>query len=174
MDVWQLDEKEYRGREYRTSYASNGFYEIKERKNGFDFVYRAFPQTRTFELHDTILSDWLEEPVLYGAFEENHLIGFAEGFLEKWNNRFRISNICVLEESSRRRGAGRILMERMLQTARRSGARMAVLETQSCNERAIAFYRRMGFAVIGFDLYAYSNEDPKRQEVRIEMGRCLL
>lgn len=38
-----------------------------------------------------------------------------------------------------------------------SGARMIVLETQSCNEAAIAFYRKNGFSVIGFDLYAYSN-----------------
>ena len=50
---------------------------------------------------------------------------------------------------------------------------MIVLETQSCNERAIAFYRRNGFEVIDFDLYAYSNADPERREVRIEMGKKL-
>lgn len=54
-----------------------------------------------------------------------------------------------------------------------SGARMIVLETQSCNEAAIAFYRKKGFSVIGFDLYAYSNTDPERHEVRIEMGKKL-
>ena len=47
---------------------------------------------------------------------------------------------------------------------------MAVLETQTCNERAIAFYRKMGFEIIGFDLYAYTNQDPERHEVRLEMG----
>ena len=52
-----------------------------------------------------------------------------------------------------------------------AGARMLDLETQSCNEAAIAFYRKNGFSVIGFDLYAYSNADPERREVRIEMGR---
>ena len=51
--------------------------------------------------------------------------------------------------------------------------RMIVLETQSCNEAAIAFYRKNGFSVIGFDLYAYSNTDPERHEVRIEMGKKL-
>ena len=54
-----------------------------------------------------------------------------------------------------------------------SGARMIVLETQSCNEAAIAFYRKNGFSVIGFDLYAYSNTDPERHEIRIEMGKKL-
>lgn len=52
-------------------------------------------------------------------------------------------------------------------------ARMIVLETQSCNEAAIAFYRRNGFSIIGFDLYTYSNTDPERHEVRIEMGKKL-
>ena len=48
---------------------------------------------------------------------------------------------------------------------------MIVLETQSCNEAAIAFYRRNGYQIIGFELYAYSNADPERREVRIEMGK---
>ena len=51
--------------------------------------------------------------------------------------------------------------------------RMVVLETQTCNENAIAFYRRYGFEIIGFDLYSYSNTDPEKNEVRVEMGRKL-
>lgn len=47
---------------------------------------------------------------------------------------------------------------------------MAVLETQSCNENAIAFYNKNGFNIIGFDLYAYTNENLDKHEVRIEMG----
>ena len=50
---------------------------------------------------------------------------------------------------------------------------MLVPETQSRNEAAIAFYRKNGFSLIGFDLYAYSNSDPERHEVRFEMGKKL-
>lgn len=64
-------------------------------------------------------------------------------------------------------------MDTIAKAADASGARMLVLETQSCNERAIAFYRKNGFSVIGFDLYAYSNRDPERHEVRVEMGKRL-
>lgn len=64
-------------------------------------------------------------------------------------------------------------MSTILREAKESGARMVVLETQTCNENAIAFYRKMGFELIGFDLYAYSNSDPKRHEIRIEMGKKL-
>jgi ribosomal protein S18 acetylase RimI-like enzyme len=50
---------------------------------------------------------------------------------------------------------------------------MVILETQTCNENAIAFYKKNGFEIIGFDLYAYSNDDPEKHEIRIEMGRKL-
>lgn len=35
------------------------------------------------------------------------------------------------------------------------------------------FTKRNGFSIIGFDLYSYSNDDPERHEVRIEMGKKL-
>lgn len=79
----------------------------------------------------------------------------------------------MFDDSARRRGIGTALMRAILTEAARTDARMAVLETQSCNEHAIAFYRKNGFAIIGFDLYAYSNTDPERHEVRVEMGKKL-
>lgn len=65
-------------------------------------------------------------------------------------------------------GVGTKLLDAIQVAAASSGARMIVLETQSCNENAIALYRK-----IGFDLYAYSNDDPERHEVRFEMGKKL-
>lgn len=79
----------------------------------------------------------------------------------------------MFDKAARGQGIGSMLMARIKEAARASGARMLVLETQSCNEAAIAFYRKNGFSVIGFDLYAYSNADPERCEVRIEMGKKL-
>ena len=93
--------------------------------------------------------------------------------MEGWNNRFRISNICVLDFSERSRGVGTALMKTIERAAEDAGARMLILETQSCNENAIAFYKKNGFEIVGFDLYAYSNDDPERHEVRIEMGKKL-
>ena len=40
--------------------------------------------------------------------------------------------------------------------SKESGARMVVLETQTCNENAIAFYHKNAFQMIGFDLFAYT------------------
>ena len=39
---------------------------------------------------------------------------------------------------------------------------------------AIVFYQKNGFEIIGFDLYSYSNTDPEKHEIRIEMGRKLV
>jgi ribosomal protein S18 acetylase RimI-like enzyme len=61
-------------------------------------------------------------------------------------------------------------MKHAIEIARQKGARMLVLETQSCNASAIKFYVKQGFDLIGFDMAAYSNEDVKRREVRLELG----
>ena len=65
---------------------------------------------------------------------------------------------------------GTLLRNAISDAAKASGARMSVLETQSCNENAIAVYRKNGFEIIGFDLYSYQNTEPERHEIRIEMG----
>lgn len=122
---------------------------------------------------DCYFSEWLEEPVAYGVFENGKLLGHVEGTLETWNNRYRISNIGIFDESARHCGTGTKLMNRILGVAKEKGARMAVVETQSCNEKAISFYRKNGFDIIGFDLYAYTNTDKERHEIRIEMGKMI-
>ena len=109
----------------------------------------------------------------YGAFEDGELIGIVEGTPEAWNNCYRISNICIFDNTRRHCGIGAKLMDTIFDEAKKSGARMVVLETQTCNENAIAFYQKNGFEIIGFDLYSYSNSDPERHEIRIEMGKQL-
>lgn len=79
----------------------------------------------------------------------------------------------MFENARRGSSVGTVLLDAIQEAAAASGTRMIVLETQSCNENAIAFYRKNGFEMIGFDLYAYSNDDPERHEVRFEMGKKL-
>ena len=73
----------------------------------------------------------------------------------------------------RNTGLGTRLLDTILQDAVQSGARMTVLETQSYNSKAIAFYKKNGFEIIGFDRFVYSNKDPEEHNMRIEMGRIL-
>ena len=173
MEINPLDKARYAGRGFTVRYRTGGYYDICPCESGFRIGYKRFdaPVERSFD--DVFFGEWLEDPVAFGAFVGEVLVGYAEGSRESWNNRFRLSNICVFDDAVRGGGVGSKLLAAIEGAARAAGARMLVLETQSCNENAIAFYRKNGFQMIGFDLYAYSNDDPARREVRIEMGKKL-
>ncbi len=170
MEIIKLDPEKYAGRKFTVHYKTNGYYDIRPDTSGFRIEYRPFGKTVEKSFDDVYFNEWLEAPEGYGAFENGRMIGYVEGTPETWNNRYRISNIFIADETNRRRGLGTRLMDTILPGALKSGARMIVIETQSCNVNAIAFYRKNGFEIIGFDLYSYSNTDPDRHEVRIEMG----
>ncbi len=173
MEMKPLNKSDYAGKKFTARYTTTGYYDICAVEDGFRMNYVSFdtPVEKSFD--DVFFGEWLENPIAFGAFEDGQIIGFVEGSLETWNNRFRISNICVFDHAKRSGGIGTLLMGEMIKAARDRKARMVVLETQSCNENAIAFYKKNGFAVIGFDLYAYSNTDPERHEIRVEMGKKL-
>ena len=173
MEIKQLSREEYFGREFTARYKTNGYYDISATENGFGIKYTPFDETVERSFDDTFFGEWLEDPTAFGAFDNGELVAFVEGSTEGWNNRYRISNICVFDNSYRGEGLGTLLMKEIEKTAKSSGARMIVLETQTCNENAIAFYKKNGYSLIGFDLYSYSNTDPERHEIRIEMGKKL-
>ncbi len=174
MEIRKLDPAVYAGRKFTARYRTNGYYAILPCESGFQMRYTAFeaPVEKSFD--DKFFGEWLDHPVAYGVFEGDRLVGYVEGAIEGWNNRYRISNICIFDFENRSRGIGSVLIKTILREAESAKARMAVLETQTCNENAIAFYRRNGFEIIGFDLYSYSNDDPEKCEVRIEMGKKLI
>lgn len=173
IEIIELDKESYIGQKFTLRYMTNGYYDIESTETGFNISYKTFDETKEMSLDDVFFNEWLDEPIAFGAFENGQLLGYVEGTLEKWNNRYRISNICVFDNSKRNAGIGTLLMKSILSEAVKSGARMVVLETQTCNENAISFYKKHGFSIIGFDLFAYSNTDPERHEVRVEMGKVL-
>lgn len=134
---------------------------------GVLFQYEAFPEQKVFHFDDVLMSDWLKNPIVYGAFDQDQLIGFVE-LNKEWNQRLRISNIFVNEER-RHLGVGTVLIRQAKAYAASQHMRGIVLETQSYNVPAIRFYQTHGFVFLGCDLAAFSNEDVKRQEIRLEM-----
>lgn len=174
MIIKRLNKNDYAGKEFKVCYQTNGYYDIVPDKLGFKIQYVPFETCVSRSFTDEFFGEWLDNPTAYGAFEDEKLIGFVEGAIEQWNNRFRISNICIFEQTTRNSGIGTALMQTILVEAIKTNARMVVLETQSCNENAIRFYKKMGFDIIGFDLYSYSNKDPQKHEIRIEMGMKLV
>jgi ribosomal protein S18 acetylase RimI-like enzyme len=63
-----------------------------------------------------------------------------------------------------------MLMDMCITRSRELGARRIILETQTSNLKAIAFYRAMGFELVGLDASNYHNDDIARNEVRLEMA----
>lgn len=173
MEIKRLDKEVYRCKKFTASYKTNGYYDIIASEKEFKLNYVTFDKPIDKSFDDEFFGEWLEDPIAYGAFEKEKLVGYVEGSIESWNNRFRISNICIFAESNRNSGIGTKLIHTIEEVATSLKVRMIVLETQTCNEKAIAFYRKNGYCIIGFDLYSYSNEDVDNHEVRIEMGKKL-
>lgn len=173
LKIVPLDYDSFSGQKYHATIRSNKYLSIEPQNGAFTMEWMKSEEEIVMPLEDEMLSEWLENPVAYGAYEDEKLVGFVEGFLEEWNNRFRITNICVFEEKARKSGIGTRLLQAIMNDAVTSGARMVVLETQSFNYKAISFYKKNGFEIIGFDRFAYSNKGPEERNMLIYMGKRL-
>ena len=170
IEVKKLNVQEYRGTELIFEYVTTGYYDLTVNGLSYTFEYKKFDKPVQKRFTDQIASDWLDAPILYGAYMGERQVGLLELNEETWNKRLRITNILV-EQEYRSRGIGRILLEKAIEVAGEMQDRMVILETQSCNEAAIACYRKAGFQLIGFDTCCYSNDDLKKHEMRLEFGR---
>jgi ribosomal protein S18 acetylase RimI-like enzyme len=105
-----------------------------------------------------------------GAYDGDHLVGYALSEPRRWNRTLWVWEFHV-DEAYRRKGIGRQLMEAITENARQSGFRCVGLETQSTNVPAISFYRAVGFEIEAIDLSLYTNTDTVDGEVAIFMKR---
>lgn len=172
IQIKQLEREKWEGHELEFSYSTDGYYSFDVSDWDFKLKFNPYGKTLNKKFTDRLFENWAKGALAFGAFSEGELAGIVEFFSEKWNNRLRITNLLVFE-SFRGKGLGTALMNKALETGIRIGARMAVLETQTCNPRAVEFYLKTGFIPIGFDLFSYSNEDTEKTEVRLEMGKIL-
>ncbi len=156
-------------------------YRVESRRTEEGFFVRLCPEklpaprVRTPEAYgfpDRLYAPHFPSARAYGAFCEDALAGVVEICPEEWSNRMRVTELWVAREF-RRRGIGSALLQFAKEEARREKRRALLLETQSCNVGAIAFYLKEGLSLFGFDACCYSNEDIPRGEVRLELGMYL-
>ena len=163
-----LDRDVYKGYSLNFTYETDRYYDVIAAESGISLEEKRFLQPVQKQFTDHLFSDWLEDPVAMGAFDDDLFVGVIEGSLETWHNVFRISNILVLGPY-RSKHIGKSLMEKMLKFAHGiDQCRGVILETQSCNYPAITFYKKQGFLLNRIDLREYSNEDIQRKEVRLD------
>lgn len=163
-----LKRSEYQNFPLDFKYVTDRYYHVNATEMGMNLELHWFPEPVEKRFSDELFSSWLEDPVALGAFDGSTLVGVIEGSIETWHHVFRISNLLVMEPY-RGSGIGSRLMQRMISYARTiPDCRGMILETQSCNYSAIAFYRKHGFLLDRIDLREYSNKDIQRCEVRFD------
>ena len=160
-------------RELKSKYFTSGYYDLSVCHSfeswTIDLALKPLENKLEKNYQGRLFEDHVEEPRVFAAMLGDRQIGWIELGYEKWNNRMRVWEFLV-EEESRRKHIGLALMNHAVQISKEKGARMLVLETQTCNVPAINFYLKFGFELIGFDTSAYSNQDIEKKEIRLELG----
>lgn len=139
-------------------------------KKKFDTPVTHTPEE--YDFPDSLYQDHWEKAEAYGMYTEENgerkMLACIEVCPEEWSNRLMVTELWV-DDSLHRQGVGTALMNKAKEIAKAQGRRAIILETQSCNVRAIAFYRSQGFQLLGFDINCYTNRDIERHEVRINL-----
>ena len=161
-------------------YISNSYYDVNITKSSESFQVsfvkkpfaKPFETNYAEETYDRLFQTHWEDVMAWGIVENGRLVAAIETAAEQWSNRLRVTELWI-DDAYHRQGIGTALMDLAMKRARDEKRRAVMLETQSCNERAIAFYLAYGFSLIGFDACTYENDDLQRKEVRMEMGMLL-
>lgn len=175
MDITLLDKKKYFGHKLDFSYVSEYYYDLNiesiigEYKVHLTKKKFATPFVNPDRGVDWLYADYWKGAEAYGIEINGELIGVIELFYEDWSKRCRVTELW-LNKKYRRQGIGTMLMNFAKQKAKEKNARYIILETQTSNANAIAFYLAQGFNVIGYDTTCYGNNDIERGEVRLELG----
>ena len=184
-EIIPLIKEEWKGVPILMRYTTEEYYDLETRtgSDGFQvqMVKKRFetPVTHTpqeYDFPDSLYQDHWEKAEAFGIVSEKdgkkELLACIEICPEEWSNRLMVTELWVADELHRQ-GVGTSLMNLAKEQAKKQGRRAIILETQSCNVRAIAFYLSQGFELIGFDSCCYTNRDVERQEVRFNFGYFL-
>lgn len=169
LEIKALNREEYEGYSFDVKYCTDKYYDVALIEGGFQLIKHKTYKPIQKGFTDTLFSAWLEEPLVYGAFENDELVGFVEGSKETWHNLFRVSNLFVFE-NYRKQGIGERLLSYLIEKVKEQGTyRGIILETQSCNYAAISLYRKLGFHLCRIDTHEYSNNDVANHEIRLDL-----
>jgi ribosomal protein S18 acetylase RimI-like enzyme len=172
-DIQFLPPENWQGYEIEFGYTTAHYYDalISESADSFGVTFekKTFDEPIRKEFIDKLYPSHWDNAEAYGIFDDGALVACLEIWHEEWSNRLRVTELWV-DAPYRRKGMGKALMDLAKEKAKEMGCRAMMLETQSCNENAIAFYLAQGFRFFGFDRSCYGNKDIENREVRLELG----
>lgn len=173
-----LPREQWAGFALPLEYTSDAYYDLVSRKTADGFVFELTlkpfdtPITHTqaeWDYPDKLHQPWWEKSQAWGIVRGGELLAAIETCPEEWSNRLQVTELWV-SEPLRGQGVGHALMVIAKEQTVREKRRALILETQTCNIRAIGFYLHEGFQPIGLDTCCYTNRDIERREVRLNMG----
>ena len=193
-EIVPLPKEEWKGTSIPMRYTTEGYFdvEIREDADSFhvDMVKKLFdePVLHEPDFEDGLYPDYWPGAEAWGIIGEESaeacegagstggekaapkkkLLACIECCPEEWSNRLLVTEVWVADELHRQ-GIATRMMNLVKEKAIRDGRRAIMLETQSCNLHAIAFYRSQGFRLLGIDSCCYGNYDIARHEVRINL-----
>lgn len=180
-----LPREEWKGTPIPMKYTTECYYDLEmvTDEKGFrvQMIKKPFDKPVThspeeYDFPDGLYQDHWEKAEAYGIVAEKdgkkELLACIEICPEEWSNRLMVTEMWVADHLHRQ-GLGTRLMNVAKEKAIQQGRRAIILETQSCNVGAIAFYRSQGFELIGYDACCYTNIDVERHEIRFDFGYFL-
>lgn len=177
LSIRQIYQKDFpTGKKVVYQYTSEKYYDIHidKKENGWkcSFTEENFkiPFEKVFE--EEVFEPYKEGAEVYIAElngEEAAIMVIQE---MEWNNTLLIHDLYV-DDRYKKMGIGTRLIDLAKTRATKLDVRAITLETQTSNYPAIQFYMKNGFKLVGFNSISYSNEDVKKNEVRLEMGYIL-
>lgn len=182
FEIVPLSKEKWKGTPILMKYTTEEYYDLETSKDNQGFYIQMIkkkfdaPVTHTpeeYDFPDKLYQDHWAGAKAWGIVRKREgneeLLACIESCPEEWSNRLMVTELWVSEEI-RRHGVGCRLMDIVKEQAKAEGRRAVILETQSCNVDAIAFYCSQGFELIGFDSCCYTNRDVERREVRFDFG----
>lgn len=178
-EIIPLPKDKWKGTPILLKYTTNEYYDLETIENDDCFEVKMIkkkfnnPVTHSpeeYDFPDSLYQDHWEKAEAFGIIgENNELLACIEICPEEWSNRLMVTELWVKDELQRK-GIGTALMNLAKEQAKIQKRRAIILETQSCNVRAIDFYRKQGFQLIGYDSCCYTNIDIEKHEIRFDFG----
>ena len=165
-----LDEKAFKNYPIPIIYDSDEYYDlIFEKGDPLKIELKLKKRSQTYhhqkdDPSERLYQDWLTKARAFGIFDKDKLIGAIE-VGDDYSGRL-VVNLLWIDPAYRHNKLATALMDHIKKIMFDEHYRAIILETQSCNTKAIAFYLKQGFQFAGFDNSCYSNHDLKRHEVR--------
>ena len=178
-EIIPLPKEKWKGTPILLKYTTNEYYDLETIENDDCFEVKMLkkkfnnPVTHgpeEYDFPDSLYQDHWEKAEAFGIVgENNELLACIEICPEEWSNRLMVTELWVKDELQRK-VIGTALMNLAKKQAKIQKRRAIILETQSCNVRAIDFYRKQGFQLIGYDSCCYTNIDIEKHEIRFDFG----